>query len=59
MWPTNPWTGAPATTASEALGDFSYTSLSADFTLNVKLTSGWSTPLQPLLLGQLTTTPGG
>ena len=59
VWPTNPWTGAPMT-ASDALGDFSYTSISSsDFTLNVKLTSGWSgTPLRPLLLGQLTTTPG-
>jgi hypothetical protein len=59
VWPTNPWTGAPMT-ASDSLGDFSYTRLSSsDFALKVKLTSGWSTTLQPLLLGQLTTTPGG
>jgi hypothetical protein len=47
-------------TASGALGDFSYTRLSSsDFALKVKLTTGWSASLQPLLLGQLTTTPGG
>jgi type II secretory pathway pseudopilin PulG len=58
VWPTNPWTGAPMT-ASAALGDFSYTPSSSGFTLKVKLTTGWSAPLTPLLLGQLTTTPGG
>jgi hypothetical protein len=59
VWPANPWTGAPMT-GSDALGDFSYTRLSAsDFTLMVKLTTGWSASLEPLLLGQLTTTPGG
>ena len=59
VWPTNPWTGS-AMTAGDALGDFSYARLSSsDYTLKVKLTSGWSTPLPPLLLGQLTATPGG
>ena len=58
VWPANPWTGAPVA-ASAALGDFSYARLSSsDFTLKVMLTTGWSTSLQPLLLGQLTTMPG-
>ena len=57
VWPTNAWTGT-AMAASDALGDFSYTRLSpSGYTLKVKLTSGWSNPLQPLLLGQLTTSP--
>ena len=47
-------------TASDALGDFSYTRVSSsDYTLKVKLTNGWSTSLQPLLLSRLTATPGG
>ena len=40
VWPKNPWTGT-AMAASDGLGDFSYTRVSAtDFTLKVKLTSG-------------------
>ena len=58
VWPTNPWTSAPMA-ATSALGDISYTRLSSSgFTLKVMLTTGWSASLQPLLLGQLTTTPG-
>ena len=60
VWPKNPWTGA-AMAASDALGDFSYARVSAtDFTLRVKLTSGWSDPFGPAsLLARLTMTPGG
>jgi hypothetical protein len=57
VWPTNAWTGAPMT-ASDALGDFSYTrSGSADFVLKVKLTTGWSAALRPLPLGALIAAP--
>jgi type II secretory pathway pseudopilin PulG len=60
VWPKNPWTGT-AMAASDGLGDFSYTRISAtDFTLKVKLTSGWSDPFGPAsLLSRLTATPGG
>ena len=60
MWPKNPWTGT-AMAASDGLGDFSYTRISAtDFTLKVKLTSGWSEVFGPAsLLSSLTVTPGG
>jgi type II secretory pathway pseudopilin PulG len=60
VWPQNPWTGS-AMTASDALGDFSYTRVSSsDFTLRVKLTSGWSDAFHPVsLLSNLTVTPGG
>jgi type II secretory pathway pseudopilin PulG len=59
VWPKNPWTGA-AMAAGDALGDFSYTRVSAtDFTLKVKLTTGWSDPFGPAsLLGRLTVAPG-
>lgn len=60
VWPKNPWSGA-AMAANDALGGFSYARLSSsDFTLKVKLTSGWSEVFHPVsLLSQLTTTPGG
>jgi len=50
VWPKNPWTGA-AMTAGDGLGQFSYTRVdSSDFTLKVKLTTGWSSPaLRPIL----------
>ena len=48
VWPRNPWTGA-AMAASDTLGDFSYARVSAtDFTLKVKLTSGWSEAFGPV-----------
>jgi type II secretory pathway pseudopilin PulG len=61
VWPRNPWTGA-AMAASEGLGDFSYVRISPiDFSLKVKLTSGWwIETLHPAsVLSGLTATPGG
>lgn len=60
VWPRNPWTGA-AMAASDGLGDFSYARISStDFTLKVKLTTGWSETFHPVsVLGSLTATPGG
>jgi len=59
VWPKNPWTGA-AMKAGDGLGDFAYARIGAsDFTLKVKLTSGWSDVFHPVaLLGILTVAPG-
>jgi type II secretory pathway pseudopilin PulG len=59
VWPKNPWSGTDMA-ASDAIGDFSYTRISAtDFTLKVKLTSGWSDPFGPAsLLSKLRVSPG-
>jgi hypothetical protein len=50
VWPKDPWTGA-AMKAGDALGQFSYARLSTSaYTLKVKLTTGWSSPvLGPIL----------
>ena len=50
VWPKDPWTGA-AMAVGDGLGQYSYTRLGAsDFTLKVKLTTGWSSPaLRPIL----------
>jgi hypothetical protein len=60
VWPENPWAGADMAAGTTA-GEYAYTQLNggSGYSLKVMLTSGWSTALQPLLLGQLTTTPGG
>jgi type II secretory pathway pseudopilin PulG len=60
VWPKNPWTGA-AMAASDGLGGFSYARLSdSDFTLRVRLTTGWSDPLHAVSPPiSLTVTPGG
>lgn len=49
VWPLNPWTGT-IMVSGESLGDFSYVrSSTSDYTLKVKLTTGWSSPvLKPL-----------
>ena len=49
VWPLDPWTGA-AMAAGDGLGEFSYTRASAlSFSLRVRLTSGWSAALGPIL----------
>ena len=60
VWPRNPWTGA-VMGASDGLGDFSYARISStEFTLKVRLTTGWSETFGPVaLLSGLTATPGG
>ena len=52
---------APSWRASDGLGDFSYARISStEFTLKVKLTTGWSETFGPVaLLSGLTATPGG
>lgn len=49
VWPVNPWTGAAVVTG-DGLGELAYTrGGAASFSLKVKLTSGWSPVLGPLL----------
>ncbi len=58
VWPTNPWTDADMA-AGDTLGCYSYAGGGASYALKVMLTRGWSSTFAPLVLGQLTTTPGG
>jgi len=50
VWPTNPWTGGGVAEGS-GLGGLSYKRVGdADYTLRVRLTTGWSTPALKALL---------
>jgi type II secretory pathway pseudopilin PulG len=57
VWPKNPWTGTEMADG-DTLGCYRYSGEGASYSLKVMLTTGWSPALTPLLISQLTTTPG-